>query len=605
MRFWRNVLCAAVCLAPLAATAGEVGEVDARLLQQLGARVARTDVPKPAVSFSPGLSYAALAVSGDEITFRRQGAADEPPVVKRWPELPPSFKLGLLEQAFLPKESLPDLARFCFQNGYSDEAHATLKKLLDQDPSAEATVTSVLSTELGPAPPGGFVYFRDRFVSPAERDGIFESAAEAWLLEKNAEEDERYQNAESLAARAAALVHRGYFEMAKAIWKRVAKLSPGSDVGRDAAEKVADNCFLVMEPIVENGPPEKRACFYVLGDGYQCVDRRQLTFDRAADQLVKYFRQREVFAEYGSYANFYRVNCSSKDSGVDTPTNRASTALGGKWSGGSQGQVTVDHALVSRVLSKVTNRWATALVMVKEGGLGTGGGGVAAFAHAGTGVAYHEFGHAFGGLMDEYSTQVSATPPVGPAPRGINLANSEKLDECPWKPWIEAKTPGVGLFRGGAGRSDGVWHPTTGCVMGAGGSPEFCCVCREAVVKRLYQFVRPVQNVVPPPGDLKFGVDATKTFRIAVMKPETHFLKVRWSYNGKALEGGAREIEDGRVVETLTLDLSKLSVTPGYANVLEAVVHDDTPWVLTDPEGLLTDKLSWKLEQLKVESGAK
>ncbi|MBI1853758.1 MAG: hypothetical protein HYR85_25765 [Planctomycetes bacterium] len=586
--------------------AGEVGEVDARLLEKLATRVSRTDIPKAVIAFSPGLSYAIESVTGEDLSFRRQGAPGEPAVVKRWAELPPGFKLGLLEQSFLPKESLPDFARFCFQNGYSDEAHGILKKLLDQDPTYLPIITSVLSSELSAAPPpGGFVYFRDRFVTPAERDQIFESAAEAWLLERNADEDEKYQNAESLGARALALAHRGFFESARAIWKKVARMSPGTDVGRDAAEKVADNCFLIVEPIVENGPADKRACFYVLGDGYQCVDRRQQSFNRAADQLVKYFLQREVFKEYRTWANFYRVNVSSKDSGVDTPTNRASTALGGRWSGASQGQVTVDAELVRRVLSKTTTHWATALVMVKEGGLGTGGGGVAAFAHAGTGVAYHEFGHAFGGLLDEYSTQVSATPPVGPAPRGINLTNTEKPEDCPWKSWLDAKTPGVGLFRGGAGRSDGVWHPTTGCVMGAGGSPEYCCVCREAVVKRLYEFVRPVQEVTPPPGTLAFGKDANRTFHITVMKPESHFLKVHWNYNGKAIEGGTREVADGRVVESITLDLATLPVTAGYANTLEAVVRDETPWVLTDPEGRLTQKLAWKLEQIKIETGAR
>lgn len=590
------VLCVCLFLRGFDARAGEVSDAELHLLQRLFARISRTDLPKPILELSPGLAYTAESVSEGSVTFVRLGASGEPPLPWSWAELPPLFKLNLLNQSQLPTESLLDFSRFCFASGFTDEAHATLKKLLDAAPASRGDVTALLAKELSAAPPAsGFVYFRERFVTPEERDSLFQNAAEAWLLEQKAVDDEKHLRGDAIHSKANALAHRGFFEMARALWKKVARICPNTTIGRDAAEKAADNCLILVEPLVENGPREKRLNFYMLGDGYTFNDRPQRSFSMATQQVVKYLFEREVFKEYRSYVNFYRAHVSSKESGVDTPTTDASTALGGRWSDAAQGQVTVDGSLVRQMLSKVAPDFGTAFVMVRMGGGGTGGGGIVAFSHGGTGVAYHEFGHAFGGLADEYSTQVSKTLPVGPVSTAPNLANSENVEECPWRHWIEANTPGVGLFRGGAGRSHGAWHPTTGCVMGAGGSPEFCCVCREQVVLQIYESVRPVDEVSPAPGELHFRPQSAPTLRLVLKKPESRFLKVTWKYNGKPLPGRTREIVDGRVVESVTLDIEKLVYNANYANVVEALVEDDTPWVLSDPKGLLTQKLQWNL----------
>jgi hypothetical protein len=38
-----------------------------------------------------------------------------------------------------------------------------------------------------------------------------------------------------------------------------------------------------------------------------------------------------------------------------------------------------------------------------------------------------------------------------------------------------------------------------------------------------------------------------------------------------------------------------IAIVPGYANAIEVVVKDETPWVLKDSRSLLTQKVSWNV----------
>ena len=308
-----------------------------------------------------------------------------------------------------------------------------------------------------------------------------------------------------------------------------------------------------------------------------------------------------MLAEYASYFNFHIVHTSSLESGVDNHTQDFSTALGGKWSGASQGQVTVDHGLVRRMLTRHEVPWDNAMVMVKRGGLGTGGGRISAFAHASTGTAYHEFGHSFAGLLDEYNTQVSDTPTLGGAPRGWNIANSPEVKDCPWKHWIDAGTDGVGLFRGGAGGAPGAFRPTaSGCLMNS--SDEFCVVCREQVVRTIYRFVRPIEKVEPQPGMMTVKPGESVTFELVVLRPATHLLEVDWIFNGRKAPGKReREVKKDHVIERFTVAFDDLKIAKGYRGMMSVTVRDATDWVLKDDDKLLQQKVSWTMDRPEVD----
>lgn len=96
-------------------------------------------------------------------------------------------------------------------------------------------------------------------------------------------------------------------------------------------------------------------------------------------------------------------------------------------------------------------------------------------------VVVHEFGHSFGGLGDEY--------PYG---------NDDPMyfaDTEPWEPnlttkhdfngkWEQLVKEGkAGLVEGGGYLSKGVWRGFDNCRMRTNEEPEFCLVCRQALIR--------------------------------------------------------------------------------------------------------------------------
>lgn len=188
-------------------------------------------------------------------------------------------------------------------------------------------------------------------------------------------------------------------------------------------------------------------------------------------------------------------------------------------------------------------------------------------------------------------------------------------------------------------------HIAGGSTIKLGGyntAPQFCAVCREETVRSFYRFVSPIDDYEPKEEILK-PERPLKTLKFSVlpMKPLDHFLIVEWKIDGTLQKANKTERtwirkKDGKSVswvmpdfpvslrkeagfdprkyksgaskkqlesafahaeyavkETLRLDPSTLS--PG-THIVEATVTDETPWVLWDPENLLTQTMKWTLE---------
>lgn len=401
---------------------------------------------------------------------------------------------------------------------------------------------------------------------------------------------QRFKDAEELAT-------KGLYDASKKAFARIAKDFPTDELGREAAERAKDNAFLKVETARRTGDSANRADVIFLGDGYTEDPRHQFSYEKMVEQTIEGFLRAQPYTEYAGYINWWRMNLSSAESRLDTPTREANTVLGGGMSKFSQGQVTVDRGIVKRFMQKYAPFADTALAMVKQGSLGTGGGDVAVFGPGDVSTAIHEFGHSFGGLLDEYTSQVELHPKTKTAGlRGINLTDSTRLEDCPWRHWIEAKAKGIGFWEGGAGRSRGVWHPSNqGCIMSASGGA-FCIVCREAMVLAIYKYAKPIDASFPEGFEVKGdpapdGTTAPVVFSVTPLKPKTHFLTVEWTVDGAPVEG-RREVSEGKVSETLKIEPG--SLLPGAHKVV-ASVKDPTPWVLKDEKDRLKQAREWML----------
>ena len=129
----------------------------------------------------------------------------------------------------------------------------------------------------------------------------------------------------------------------------------------------------------------------------------------------------------------------------------------------------------------------------------------------------HEFGHAFGGLGDEYAydDMDESMYPSDTEPWEPNLTTRVDFDSK-WKDMIPAGTPvptpldpietetdvrriwptlspeqkarlnsSVGLYEGGGYQSKGVWRPVQECRMRINECEEFCPVCARAIVRMI------------------------------------------------------------------------------------------------------------------------
>lgn len=334
--------------------------------------------------------------------------------------------------------------------------------------------------------------------------------------------------ARALLERAEQLASEEHFAEARALYKRLADRYAETAAGKVGARRSLPSAFVGWADIVRHAPSRNRIDVVLMGEGYTL--EHQKAFDKLAEDVPRLFERQRTFREYWSTFNFLRANLVSADDGVDGFGREYDTALDGKTLATFAGHVGIDHAKVKAMLAEMPEQDGLAIVYVKLGVLGTGGGGTAVIGGMSATTTVHEWGHAFAGLSDEYDTQQAHYS--GLVRSGINISATEDPKTVPWKHWIEAKHPSVGVYEGAGGRVRDAWRPTaSGCVMQSG--EFFCPVCQEALVLRIYSIVDPIDECspAPPPPGIREPIvvkDEPGEIRVRVLKPESHDLEVRW-----------------------------------------------------------------------------
>ncbi len=410
----------------------------------------------------------------------------------------------------------------------------------------------------------------------------------------------------------------GRYDQAVSAYRNLARRFPDTEAGRVGERRSRPSAFLGWSPIAGSDRPENRVVVAILAEGYTLG--HQSAFDRLAATIPTFFERQKTFREYFAYFDFVRVNLRSADDGVDGFGREYDTALDARMLGTDAGHVAVDNTKVFEALDELPHHDRLAIVLVKRELSGTGGGGVAVIGGRSERTVIHEWGHAFGGLSDEYATR---THDRGQPREGINVALTDDPRRVPWAHWIEARAPRVGAYQGAAGQVRGVWKPTSGgCVMEDG--EFFCAICQEALVLAIHRYVDPIDGAEPDAHPRGAGealplVD-TLDFAVRVLQPATHALEVEWhlfpaeSTPAEPQARGAdrrtrgpltplegkplfrtRPDRDGRH----TLRLSAKDLEPGLYRLLCRVTDttrlrgERLPWVLKDPQGLLQSERGW------------
>jgi hypothetical protein len=358
-----------------------------------------------------------------------------------------------------------------------------------------------------------------------------------------------------------------------------------------------------FQTIINNGSPQNRVDIAVLGDGYTAAEMAKYRTD--AQQFIQSMFAQEPYKEYQRYYNVHRIDVVSNQSGADhsdrNPQVFVDTALDAAYNCANiQRLICVNNTKVNQVIARTlpASHFDVILILVNDPEYGGSGGSVAvASIHpSAVEIILHEVGHSFGLLADEYAGGgPSCNPNVEPPE--VNATRANTLAAIKWNYWIAAGTPiptttttaaTPGLYVGSKYCDAGLYRPTFQSKMNVLGVP-FEQINTEQHVKRIYNFVSPLDASSPTVSAVTLNDIQSQTFSVSTPIPLTHNLTISWSVDGQTQGSGT----------AFTLNGSALS---NGSHTVKVSIADATAFVRNDPQQLLTAMRSWNI--LKVQSFA-
>ena len=286
-----------------------------------------------------------------------------------------------------------------------------------------------------------------------------------------------------------------YTEAGRTSWEAVEALEP---------EPVLDE-VVGWETLYGDGEAARRLDLVLLGDGY--TDDELDTWRSDAAELAEALVQTAPFSSWSAALRIHRVDVASAESGASFDCEGCTwrdTALGSIYPLELVNQLTgadyrrtslfqEDQFAIARAASVVP--WDLAFVLVNSA---NGGGMAIHVATAGRDdnwidTSLHELGHLVGRVGDEYVKDACIRSAALGLP--VNVAESA---EGAWDHWLDEE--GVGAWEGAYNCED-LYRPVDSCKMRSS-SQAFCPICTEAIVRRLFAYVDPLDDAELVDGEL-------------------------------------------------------------------------------------------------------
>lgn len=247
--------------------------------------------------------------------------------------------------------------------------------------------------------------------------------------------------------------------------------------------------------LLDNGNSNEKIDVAIIAEGYTTKEIGK--FYKDAGIAVSNLLAHEPFKSMQDRFNITAVATVSEDSGVSVPRENVwkNTALNSNFD-----TFYSDRYLTTLSQFKMHDALAglpyETIIILANSDVYGGGGIYGLYTIASTGhgksgpVVVHEFGHSFAGLADEYAYDgtpgADQTFAVEPWQKNVTA----KVDfASKWKDLYEQGV--VGLVEGAAYQPKGYWRPCEDCRMRTNESPEFCPVCRRAIVETILYLTEP------------------------------------------------------------------------------------------------------------------
>jgi hypothetical protein len=330
-----------------------------------------------------------------------------------------------------------------------------------------------------------------------------------------------------------------------------------------------------VDTVVYHGSPDTCINIVILGDGYLQSQLGQFSAD--AHSIVSALFQMVPFGNYRKSFNVYSIAIPSVEQGAaDHPDSLIDNYFGSTFNFAG-----IDRLLVptreSRVISVLADHFPQfdqVIMLVNTPKYGGSGGWVCtASLHPEVNeLVFHELGHSFAGLSDEYWAGAIY------AAESINMTRQTNLDLLRWRNWYGEL--GVGLYP--HEESPEWYRPHQECKMRYLGKP-YCAVCTEGIIERIHTMVSPVLAVNPVGGTIS-DPDSVLRFSVRLIRPEPNTLSRTWHLNGETL-----------AQDSDTCRLSIDNLIPG-SNLVEVMVEDTTGMLRVDAhEAIHLYRVSWTI----------
>lgn len=305
------------------------------------------------------------------------------------------------------------------------------------------------------------------------------------------------------------------------------------------------------ETVRSRGNPANRVDFLIVAEGYTSAQLSTFRYD-VNNFLGQLFAQ-EPYRTYQNYYNVHILLSTSSQSGADHPERGVyvSTAFDATYNcAGIQRLICISDAKVDAAVASSLPSSAyydQVVVLVNDTEYGGSGGRIAVASKSSSVVelVLHEVGHSFALLADEYTF---TPPPCSLAePSEVNSTTQTSRSSIKWRHWIGASTsiptygttPGVpGLYQGSRYCASGMYRPTYDSKMRTMGRP-FEPINSEQHVKRIYNYVSPIDSSAPPGSSVSIAPGQSVLFQVTTPSPYGHALAIHWYVDGAAAGTGA------------------------------------------------------------------
>lgn len=324
----------------------------------------------------------------------------------------------------------------------------------------------------------------------------------------------------------------------------------------------------------QTGPIEERVNVLLMADGYTASEQGKFAAD--AERVADHFLDQEPFKTYRDLINVWSLPSVSRESGAGRDGEHKDTALRCAYGRGERERLLVcDNRRVHQAADNALADRDFLLVLVNDTKFGgTGGWHVATtFVGEGTlGVAVHELAHQTS-LDDEYGYDETDYPDWE-YEAGPNCSASRS--NTPWEPWRDLSH--IDAFAVCA-RPDRFRATDDGCRMRESETEGFCEVCRDHLVRWLYERAgKMARRKAPSSRDVRMSPAESLELSASVLNPGRTMI-YRWSLDEESVFEGATSLQVDRCMSGRAL----------------FTVEDPTNWVRIGRPHVLTGGADWLL----------